>query len=187
MTASSRSVNGNHPKNITKYILGLHKYIIDHNILQRVITLQHPQNFNENKAESIDVSMTAGMLAAEKQCLQSYRLPWDAITHEIMMSKNIVKSHLSMLRNKRANEDTISAKMDRLHKQFESPSTVEDTNVLLRKLTMKARELKRDKHSYNSTLNKEREKLFIAEYKDTIGEKKAKKLFRTKMKAVNLM
>ena len=73
--------------------------MVDHNIILRVREVFYCKLFVPEKAEKLDKSITEGMLAAELICLIIYRLPWDEITHEVMTSRNIIKCHLSVLKN----------------------------------------------------------------------------------------
>lgn len=175
---SSRYIRGDHPSNITKYLKFLHGYIVDHKLVKKARELQHECNFLPEKANKLDELITAGMIAAKQICLITYRLPWCELTHEIMMTTNILKSYLSSLKTGINLSKTISRKMDKLKEEIDLPPTKEEANKLLRMFQKKARELKKSKSSYESQTYKEREKAFIEIKKDEMGEKKAKIIFR---------
>ena len=94
---SQRHISGNHPKNIRKYIIFLFNYIQEQNLLKKACECQHKVYFSPELAEEIDEILTAGMIAAEKQCQVSYCLPWDKETDAVMTAYNIVQTHLSCL------------------------------------------------------------------------------------------
>ena len=70
-------------------------------------------NFDKETADALDKQITEGMLAAEKKCLITYRLPWDEITHDLMTRKNILKAVLSGMKTGIDNRDVIDEKTTR--------------------------------------------------------------------------
>ena len=83
-------------KNVQKYIIALFNYVYEHNLLKKARECQHKAFFSPEMAESIDEILTAGMLAAEKQCQVSYHLSWENETNAVMTAYNIVQTHLSL-------------------------------------------------------------------------------------------
>ena len=57
---------------------------MEHKLLKKARECQHKVYLSLDLAEEIDEILTAGMLAAEKQCRISYRLPWDKETDAVM-------------------------------------------------------------------------------------------------------
>ena len=96
---SSRTIQGNQPSNITKYIKTLAKYIDNQNLIQQATQLQHKYYYTPEAANHLDDLVTKGMLHAESKCSTPYRLPWCKETHEIMTATNILRSYASSLCN----------------------------------------------------------------------------------------
>ena len=63
---------------------------MEHKLLKKARECKHNVYFSSEMAEEIDEILTAGMLAAEKQCQVSYCLPWDKETDAVMMAYNTV-------------------------------------------------------------------------------------------------
>ena len=66
----------------------------------------------------LDETLTAGMIAAEKQCQFSYCLPWDKETDAVMTAYNIVQTHFSCLQCNYPVPKILTAKMKRLDEPF---------------------------------------------------------------------
>ena len=97
---ATRTIRGDQPSNITKYIKSLATYITEHNPIQKANQLHHRCHFTPDEANRLDDLVTNGMLLAEKKCRHTYRLPWCKETHEIMTATNILWSCISALRNR---------------------------------------------------------------------------------------
>ena len=136
-----RHIRGDNPRNIRKYILAFFDYIETHKLLLKAVELQHASNFDPKKAEQLDELITAGMLAAERKCRIFYHLPWDKETHEVLMSKNIVKSLLTGMRRNIDLGEVLKQKMSKLKEPFVLPTTIADCNALLRSLRRRKRDL----------------------------------------------
>ena len=107
---------------------------MEHKLLRKARECQHKVYFSSELAEEIDEMLTAGMLAAEKQCRIFYRLPWDKEVDAVITAYNIVRTHFSCLRCNSPLPKTIDAKMNRLDEPFELPPTIKETDKLLDKL-----------------------------------------------------
>ena len=129
------------------------------------------------------------MLAAEKHCIITYRLPWNQQTHQIMTITNILRSLISSFRNNIDLSKSISAKMDTLSdsEPFDLPKDLQAASDKLREYRKKARELRRASQSYESNLYKEREAVFIEINKDNFDEKRAKIVFRKSEETKKMM
>ena len=149
-----RYINGDHPGNIRKYIKALFSYIQDHKLIEKALLLMN--YFSPEGAKKLDKMFTTGMLAAEKRCRISYRLPWDAETHEVMMSKNIVKSLLSSLYNKIVIDDILAMKMKKLKEAFDLPATIEAAKKLLQILRKRGHNLIKSRQCNQATSYLER-------------------------------
>jgi ribosomal protein L14E/L6E/L27E len=96
-SSSSRTIRGTHPSNITKYIKHLHKYL-EENETYRLAKVQKNW-YEKDKLEALDKKITKGMLEAEEQCRIHHRLTWTKEVNEVMTTANILRIHLSSLRN----------------------------------------------------------------------------------------
>ena len=175
---ATRTIRGDQPSNITKYIKSLATYITEHNLIQKATQLQHSCNFTPDEANRLDDLVTNGMLLAEKKCRHTYRLPWCKETHEIMTATNILRSCISALRNRLDLSTSIDKKMATLTTKFTLPTTLDEANTMLRAAQKKSRNLKKEKTAYKSKAYEEREAAFIEINRDTMGTKKAKIIFR---------
>ena len=126
---AARSIRGNNPNQITKYIRAFHQYIDEHNIVRRALPLLHKCYFDPGKVNKLDEQITAGMLAAEKECLITYRLPWDDITHDLMTRINIIRMVLSGLRTGIDNKDVIALKMSTISSDWHHRSCTSATLI----------------------------------------------------------
>ena len=104
-----------------------------------------------------------------------------------MTSRKSFKFHIFVLKNKSDNSKIIEAKMKQLEEPLELPPTIENTNEVMRSITRETRKLKRDKQSYNSATEKERERQSILAYKEKMGTKIAKAIFYQKESMIKLM
>ena len=84
--------------------------------------------------EKLDELITAGMLAAKRKCRIFYRLPWDKEMHEVMMSKNIIKTLFMGMRQKIEMSVVLDLKMKKLKEPFNLPTTYDNCNALLKTL-----------------------------------------------------
>jgi hypothetical protein len=90
---SRRHLQYDCPLHIIKYLEFMSKYIEDHSLAQRSITLHSTQN--DTLAEAIDRDLTAGLLAAELHCKNYVCPPWSTTLHKAMTTKYILQKHLS--------------------------------------------------------------------------------------------
>ena len=175
---SSRTIRGDQPSNITKYIKTLAKYIENHNLIQKARQLQQPYYYTPEAANHLDDLITKGMLLAESKCSTPYRLPWCKETHEIMTATNILRSYASSLRNRMDLSTSIDKKLASLKTPFTLPTSLDDTNALLRKYQTRSRQLTKEKQAYKSKAYEEREQAFVEVHKDSMGHRTAQIIFR---------
>lgn len=155
-TPSSRTIRGDHPSNIIKYIKFLAKYIETHNLLQNSQQLQNPCYYDCKKVNALDDLVTKGMLLAEQQCRMSYHLPWCKKTHKLMQLTSVIKSYISGLRNRINIMEAIQDKNNRLKKPFVFSPSLDNVNKMLRDFQKQIRILKKTNDNTNppSTKNK---------------------------------
>ena len=175
---SSRTIRGDHPSNITKYIKTLAKYIENHNLIQKATQLQQPYYYTKDAANHLDDLITKGMLLAESKCSTPYRLPWCKETHEIMTATNILRSYASSLRNRMDLSTSIDRKLASLKKTLTLPTSLGETNALLRTYQTQSRQLTKEKQAYKSKAYEEREQAFVEVHKDSMGHRTAQIIFR---------
>ena len=75
----------------------------------------HSVYFDEEKANKLDQIITEGMLAAEKECKHTYRLPQNRITHFTMTKLNILRCMILAHNNGIDNKEVIAAKIKALN------------------------------------------------------------------------
>ena len=79
------------------------------------------------------------MLAAEKKCKITYRMPWCKETHKIIATLHILNALLSSLRTNNFFSEDMNKKMKTLSTPFELPSDVKTTKEELQKAHKKAK------------------------------------------------
>jgi hypothetical protein len=92
LSASSRSIRGTHPKNITKYTEYLNEYLEERDIYRKA--KEQKYWYDKDKLEKLDQEITKGMLEAEEQCRIYHRQPWTKEVNEVMTTANILRIHL---------------------------------------------------------------------------------------------
>lgn len=110
----------------TKYINYLHNYCVDHNVFQRQRDLCVTPN--PDLAESIDRTITRGMIAAEARCRHLGVDPWSVCLQKARLHVEILKHALSMLRIGLDNRQ----KIERLLGQYATPLDIPDDLVSLK-------------------------------------------------------
>ena len=175
---SSRTIRGDQPDNITKYIKALATHIDEQHLIQKATRLLQPCYYTAAAANHLDDLITKGMLLAESKCRTQYRLPWCKETHEIMTASNILRSCVSSFRNRIDLSTSIEHKLATLKTPFTLPKTLEEANKMLRKFQLLSRQLTKEKQAYKSKAYEEREQAFVEVHKDTMGHKTAKIIFR---------
>ena len=91
-------IRSNHPRLVRKYVLKLAAYFDDHNIVRKVIEIQHEYSYEA--VEKLDELITAGMMCAEQECKNNVRLPWSEEIQEKMTQVNILRMYMSSLQSK---------------------------------------------------------------------------------------
>lgn len=99
--------------------------------MRRALELLQGCYSDKEKADKLDAQITEGMLAAEKQCLITYQLPWDKITHDIMTRLNILRIVRSGLLTGIDNKDVIELKKKTLKEPIDLPTSHDKTNKQL--------------------------------------------------------
>ena len=172
---------GDNPGDIQKYILAFFDYI-EHNLLQKALQLQHTCHFNPKSAEKLDKLITAEMLAAKQKCRIFYQLPWDRETHEVMMSKNIIKTLFMGMRRKIDMTAVLNLKMKKLKEPFDLPTIYDNCNALLKILLCRERDLTKSRHANQATNHEAHEQAFVAMHTKNLEVPKKPDKFSNKKK-----
>ena len=159
-SASSRAIRGTHPSNITKYVKHLHKVFEARDIYRRVKLQKHW--YKRKKLEALDREITAVMLEAEEQCRIHHREPWTPEVNEVMTTANILRIHLSSLKNNLDCSNQIQQKQLLLKKQIQLPEDIAEATKALSIAQKKRRKLIRDNRTKTTTIGEEQEAAFVA-------------------------
>ncbi|OEU19894.1 hypothetical protein FRACYDRAFT_235957 [Fragilariopsis cylindrus CCMP1102] len=159
-SASSRAIRGTHPKNITKYVEHLHKVFKMRDIYRRV-KLQKNW-YEKKKLEALDREITAVMLEAEEQCRIHHREPWSEEVNEVMTTANILRIHLSSLKNNIDCSNQIQQKQLLLKNQIQLPDAIAEASKALSIAQKKRRKLIRDNRTKTTSIGEEQEAAYVA-------------------------
>jgi exonuclease III len=173
--SSSRAIRGTHPSNITKYIKHLHKYLEEKEIY-RLAKVQKNW-YEKDKLEALDKKITKGMLEAEEQRRIHHRLTWTKEVNEVMTTANILRIHLSSLRNGIDCTKQIEQKQLLLRKHIILPIEIEATSIALRLAQTNCRTLIKEQRNKQTTKDEEQEAAFVA-MNPEMGAKRAAQIFK---------
>ena len=130
LSPAERCIQSSHPRLVKRYIEKLHKYFVDHNIIQKAKEAKN--YYDAEKIEKLDKLITVGMLHAESKYRNCLRLPWSKEINKVMTKFNILKIHLSSLRNNIDCSKQIEKKEQLLAKKIVLPLTITDTVIALK-------------------------------------------------------
>ena len=143
-----RDIRSGSSRLIQVYITELKTYLINHKIAEQIDKLA--QTRDDDLAEAIDQKITAEMLLARSKCETAGRLPKLGILHEAQTTMRIYQIVLSQLKTKRDLSKQIEKRQLQLPVAISLPTTINETNRLLRisqrtvrKLARKAYDLKK--------------------------------------------
>ncbi|OEU23095.1 hypothetical protein FRACYDRAFT_233261 [Fragilariopsis cylindrus CCMP1102] len=159
-SASSRAIRGTHPKNITKYVEHLHKVFKMRDIYRRV-KLQKNW-YEKKKLEALDREITEVMLEAEEQCRIHHREPWSEEVNEVMTTANILRIHLSSLKNNIDCSNQIQQKQLLLKNQIHLPEDIAKASKALSIAQKNRRKLIRDNRTKTTNIGEEQEAAYVA-------------------------
>jgi hypothetical protein len=174
-SATSRSIRGTHPSNITKYIKHLHAYFEERDMFRQV-KLQKNW-YEKKKLEKLDRNITKGMLEAEEQCRIHHREPWSKEVNEVMTTANILRIQLSSIRNNLDCTKQIEQKQALLINKIKLPQTVEEASIALRTAQKNCRTLIKERSTKKTTIDEEQEAAFVA-MNPEMGTKRAAQIFQ---------
>jgi hypothetical protein len=143
-----RDIRSGSSRLIQVYINELKTYLLNHKIAEQIDQLAQAQD--DGLAEAIDQKITSGMLLAGSKCETAGRLPKSVILHEAQTTLRIYQNVLSQFRTKRDLSKQIEKRQLQLPVAIALPTTITETNRLLRisqrtvrKLAQKAYDLKK--------------------------------------------
>ena len=125
------------------------------------------------------------MLHAKSKCRNGLRLPWCKEFNEVMTKFNILKIHLSSLRNNIDCSKQIEKKEQLLAKKIILPSTITDTVIALKKAQQDVRICWKEFRSRRTTLLEDQEEAFIASHPN-MDPAKAITIFNNAKSASNI-
>jgi hypothetical protein len=128
-SASSRAIRGTHPSNITKYTEYLNGYLEERDIYRKA--KEQKYWYEKDKLEKLDRAITKGMLEAEEQCRIYHRQPWTKEVNEVMTTANILRIHLSSMKNNIDCRKQISQKQTMLKKEIRLPTDIKEASIAL--------------------------------------------------------
>jgi 1,2-phenylacetyl-CoA epoxidase PaaB subunit len=159
-SVSSRAIRGSHPSNITKYTEYLNEYIEERDIYRKA----KEQNcwYEKDRLEKLDREITKGMLEAEEQCRVYHRQPWTKEVNEVMTTANILRIHLSSMRNNIDCKKQILQKQSLLKNEIELPPDIKEAAIALKLAQKNCRKLIKEQRTNKTSIEEEQEAAFVA-------------------------
>jgi hypothetical protein len=183
-SATSRAIRGTHPSNITKYIKYLHEYFEDRDMFRLVKMEKHW--YEKKKLEKLDKAITQGMLEAEEQCRIHHREPWSKEVNEVMTTANILRIHLSSIRNNLDCTKQIEQKQALLINKIALPITIDETTIALRIAQKNCRKLIKERRTKKTSIDEGQEAAFVA-MNPEMGTKRAAQIFQRAKETKQMM
>jgi TPP-dependent pyruvate/acetoin dehydrogenase alpha subunit len=128
-SALSRAIRGTHPSNITKYTEYLNGYLEERDIYRKA--KEQKYWYEKDRLEKLDREITKGMLEEEEQCRVYHRQPWTKEVNEVMTTANILRIHLSSMKNNINCNKRISQKQTMLKKEIRLPTDIKEASIAL--------------------------------------------------------
>jgi hypothetical protein len=159
-SATSRAIRGTHPSNITKYTEYLNEYFEERDIYRKA--KEQKYWYDADKLEKLDREITKGMLEAEEQCRIYHRQPWTKEVNEVMTTANILRIHLSSMKNNIDCTKQIEQKQLLLKNIIRLPPEIKETSMALSLAQKNCRKLIKEQQTEKTSIDKEREAAFVA-------------------------
>jgi hypothetical protein len=102
------------------------------------------------------------MLEAEEQCRIYHRQPWTKEVNEVMTTVNILRIHLSSVKNNIDCRKQISQKQTLLKNEIRLPSDIKEALVALSLAQKNCRKLIKEQRTKKTNINDEQEAAFVA-------------------------
>jgi hypothetical protein len=149
--ASSRAIRGTHPSNITKYIDHLNEYLEERDIYRKA--KEQKYWYEKDRLEKLDRVITKGMLEAEDQCRIFHRQPWTKEVNEVMTTANILRIHLSSMKNNIDCTKQILQKQSLLRKEIRLPTDINEATIALKKAQKNCRQLIKEERTKKTSID----------------------------------
>jgi hypothetical protein len=117
--------------------------------------------YEKDKLEKLDRIITRGMLEAEDQCRIHHREPWPKEVDEVMTTANILRIHLSSLKNNIGCSKQTAQKQSLLKIEIELPEGIEEATKALRLAQKNCRNLKKERRTKKTLIDAEQEATFV--------------------------
>ena len=156
---AEKCIWSSHPRLVRKYIEKLSDYFKDHNIVRKVTEIQHTYNYEE--VEKLDKLITTGILHVERECRHNVRLPWSNEIHKTMPQVNILRIHMSSLRNNIDYSNQIEKKQQSLKVEQYLPTTRKETTELLKDAQKQVQIIWKEYQSKRTTLLEDQEETYV--------------------------
>jgi hypothetical protein len=118
------------------------------------------------------------MLEVEEQCRIYHRQPWTKEVNEVMTTANILRIHLSSLKNNMDCSKQIIQKQSLLQNEIELPPEIKEATIELRTAQKNCRRLIQEQRIKKTIIDKEQEVAFVA-MNPEIDAKRAAQIFQT--------
>jgi hypothetical protein len=150
----------NTPKKHNEVTEYLNEYLEERDIYRKA--KEQKYWYEKDKLEKLHRKITKGMLEAEDQCRIYHRQPWTKEVNEVMTTANILRIHLSSLKNNIDCKKQISQKQSLLKNKIELPLEIREAMLALRKAQKNCRRLIQEQRTKKTSINEEQEAAFVA-------------------------
>jgi hypothetical protein len=117
------------------------------------------------------------MLEAEETCRIYHRQPWTKEVNEVMTTANILRIHLSSLKNNIDCTKQIVQKQSLLKKEIDLPQEITAATIALRIAQKNCRQLIKEQRTKKTSIDEEQEAAFVA-MNPEMDEKRAAQIFK---------
>jgi hypothetical protein len=159
LSATSGAIRGTHPSNITKYTEYLNEYLEDRDIYRKA--KEQKYWYEKDRLEKLDWEIRKGMLEAEEQYRIHYRQLWTKEVNEVMTTANILRIHLSIMKNNIDCTKQISQKQSLLKNKIVLPPEIKEASMALSLAQKNCRILIKEQRTKKTSIDEEREAAFV--------------------------
>jgi hypothetical protein len=160
VSATSRAIRGTHPSNITKYKEYLNEYLEERDVYRKA--KEQKYWYEKDKLEKLDWEITKGMLEADEQCRIHHSQPWTKEVNEVMTTANILRIHLSSMKNNTDYTKQISQKQSLLKNKIVLPPEIKEASMALSLAQKNCRILIKEQRTKKTSIDEEQEAAFVA-------------------------
>jgi DNA repair exonuclease SbcCD ATPase subunit len=102
------------------------------------------------------------MLEAEDQCRIYHRQPWTKEVNEVMTTGNILRVHLSSMKNNIDCKKQILQKRSLLKEEIRLPTDINEATIALKKAQKNCRQRIKEQRTKKTSIDEEQETAFVA-------------------------